>query len=170
MPYDVDITSDDDVALIALRAAPTGLRAVAATLGLTLPQPNTVTTAARLRAFAIARDEWLLAVPDTEELQWFEKLDGALAGGDGAVAVVTDAYVRTRITGPDTRHVITQAVPIDLDPSAFPPGSARRTAFGRASALVHYLVEPHGFDVYADRTLARYTTRLLHACSARTPL
>ena len=91
-------------------------------------------------------------------------LDGALEGKFGAVAIVTDAYERIRIEGPDVKEVLAQIVALDLTSTSFPAGTSARTGFGKASALVHKL-RKDAFDIYVDATLTRYAMKLVESCS-----
>ncbi len=167
MAYAVTINAKQSATLLNVRASDARVPDIAKALRLALPKPGEVTRNETLVAFAIARDEWLLTAHISDEQTLFELLDQSIAGTDGAVAIVSDAYAGFNVSGPGARDVMSQLVPIDLHPQEFPIGSARRTAFGRASALVHHLESPAGFDVYIERPLARYALGLLQSCSGQ---
>lgn len=61
--------------------------------------------------------------------------DPALAS-HAALTDQSDAWVRLILSGPMARDVLARLVPIDLSPSACPPGSARRTLLGHMPALI----------------------------------
>ena len=77
--------------------------------------------------------------------------------------LVSDAYRVFSLAGPDTPGVLAQVTGVDLHPSAFPTGQATRAAFARISAIFHRTGDRPSFDVYVDRSLARYAGRWIEA-------
>jgi heterotetrameric sarcosine oxidase gamma subunit len=164
MPYDAQIESRNDRALLAVRASGDGCARVSKTLAMSLPPAGGTQVHDGVLCLPVARDEWLVSVAAQDEESTFRRIDESLGGRGGAVVVVSDAYHVARISGPQTDEVMAQILSIDTRQHAFSPGSATRAGFGRASALIHRLDDAAGYDIYIDVTLARYADTLFNTC------
>lgn len=79
----------------------------------------------------------------------------ALARRLGAAAAVvdqSDGWAGLVLNGPAARDVLARLLPLDLDPAAFPPGSAARSALRQTPCLV--LAAPDGFGLLVPRSYA----------------
>ena len=146
------------LAHVHLAGRPTGVRfldAARSALALGLPtEPNTVARSDRFTVFWLAPTRWLvesasLPAPDLES-----RLRGRIAGL-GAVTPATGGRTVVRLAGPAARRLLAKGVPLDLHPSAFPPGTCAQTALAGAAVLLHALL-PDGaaFDLYLPRSYA----------------
>lgn len=78
-------------------------------------------------ALWLGPDEWLLLAPSADA----PAIAAALAKADSLVEV-SDAFVALLLSGPNAARLLSSGCPLDLHPSAFPPGTATRTLLGRA--------------------------------------
>ncbi|MGI9334869.1 MAG: sarcosine oxidase subunit gamma [Gammaproteobacteria bacterium] len=157
MAYRVELKGPDRPALINVRVGANDLAAVEQTVGLTAPTPcGAVSKSASVTVFGLGPDEWLIRTRQDEEQLWLDRLEVATARTCSAVVLVSDAHSVFRIAGADALEVLAQATGLDVHRSAFPTGSATRTAFAKGSALIHRLDETPSFDLYFDSALTRY--------------
>jgi len=73
------------------------------------------------------------------------------------------------VAGPQAAEVINSGCPLDLSPSAFPPGAATRTLLGKAEIILSRWEEMAAFEVECARSLAAYVQEFLAAAAARPP-
>ena len=166
MPYRVTLHGPERASLINLRARAEARAAIESELGFALPAPSGPAAGdAGTLAFALGPDEWLLRTPPAEEDEWLRRLEAALAGRLASAVLVSDAYSVLEIAGPDSLEVLAQATGVDLDPETFPTGRVTRTAFAKASAILHRVDERPAFHVYVDSSLADYASRWLEVSS-----
>ena len=166
MSYRIALDTPERVSLINLRARASGRAAIESVLGFALPAPSGLAAGgARVLAFGLGPDEWLLKTPLEEEDEWLCRLEDALAASFASAVLVSDAYRVLRIAGPDTLDVLAQATGVDLDPEAFPTGRATRAAFAKTSAILHRVDDRPAFDLYVDSALAAWVAKWLEAAS-----
>lgn len=132
--------------MFELRGEPDEL---AAQLGFALPEAN------RTVRHDSATILWL--GPD----QWLWTGDSAPVWPAGVVALdMSDAQAALGLSGPRARALLARASPLDLHPSAFPPGSCAQTTLARTAMLLHLLDDEPGagptFDLYVARSYADY--------------
>ncbi len=162
MSYDAEVTRPPAPALVTVHLHPRAREAVENAMGLSLPSSSRVANGpGNSIAFRIGPQEWLLHASPEEEDTLVDRLESAVDGEFASVVVVTDAHARFRVSGPDAREVLCQAVAIDLDPRGFEPGRACRCAFGKTSALVHCVSDEPAYDIYVESTLTEYARCLL---------
>jgi sarcosine oxidase subunit gamma len=97
--------------------------------GLALPDRPACTTAGRLALVWTGPAQWLALEEGRDGLARFGfARDLAASLGDAAsVTDLTGARAVLRLSGPAVRDALAKLVPIDLDESAFPPGTAALT-------------------------------------------
>jgi sarcosine oxidase, subunit gamma len=125
-------------AQVGLRVAPGSAAAdrVEAALGVELPlQPNTVSRAGSRHAMWLGPDEWLVVEPTGGEADTEALLRRALAGEGAAVDLSANRTVLI-LAGPDARAVLAGCCPLDLHPSAFPPGACAQTLLSKAQVIL----------------------------------
>ena len=153
------------LAHVHLAGRPTGVRfldAARSALALGLPtKPNTVARSDRYTVFWLAPTRWLVesaTVPAPDlEARLRERIDGL-----GAVTPATGGRTVVRLTGRAARRLLAKGVPLDLHPSAFPPGTCAQTALAGAAVLLHAL-PPDGaaVDLYIPRSHALHLVEWL---------
>ena len=97
--------------------------------------------------------------------QWFveapESAPGALEallreafGESAAVTDQSDAWANLRLEGPAIRAVLEKLCPLDLHPSAFPPGTTARTTMEHLSAIITLRDDRGTFSILTPRSSA----------------
>jgi methylglutamate dehydrogenase subunit D len=71
-----------------------------------------------------------------------------------------------RISGPRARDVLSKGLPIDLDPRAFPLGSAATSAIGHMGVQLWQLDDTRSYDIALFRSMAASFWRWLAASAA----
>lgn len=74
-------------------------------------------------------------------------------GAHAALSDQSDGWARLILSGAAARDVLARLVPIDLSPTACPPGSARRTLLGHMSALILHR-GGDAFEILVFRSMA----------------
>lgn len=115
--------------------------AVAAALGAALPRGRVAALpAGRVLPFALG--QWLVEA-------------AAVAGLEGLAAVVDqgDAWAGLGLTGAAAGEMLARLVPLDLDPSVFPPGAAARSRLREVPMLL--VAVEGGFELMVPRSYVR---------------
>jgi sarcosine oxidase subunit gamma len=103
----------------------------------------------------IGPEEWLL----TSDTRAAEDITGhigrTLSNQLHAATDMSSAAVCFALEGPATRTVLAMGCGIDMHPDTFTPGQCVRTRFANVLLFV-VAVEDNRFDLYVDRSLARY--------------
>jgi sarcosine oxidase, subunit gamma len=129
---------------------------VARALGVELPGPLCGASAGGTAALWLGPDEWLvLTEPDAGD-QLAAALREALAGTHHAVVMVSDRMTGIGVSGGRARDVLNAGCPLDLHPSAFPPGSVTRTLLGKATVVLRRPVEAEAFELWVNGSFAPY--------------
>ncbi|HEY0207006.1 MAG TPA: sarcosine oxidase subunit gamma family protein [Acetobacteraceae bacterium] len=141
---------------LALRGDPAALGAA---FGIALPTaPCRSATADARAALWLGPDEWLLLSPN--------RLDPAEVPG-GAVVDVSHRQLGLLLDGCAAADTLAAGCPLDLHPSAFPPGMCTRTVFGKAE-IVLWRTEA-GFHLEVWRSFAAYVCALMAEASSSGP-
>lgn len=161
MPYRVDISRGPVSGLFDLRGPASDAESVFRNLKAPQPfKPNTMAKGDAWITYWIGPERWILC--KDREVQG----DAAAVNDEILPTVslveITDAHVRFSIAGPDALDVMSQAAPLDFDPSAFPSGSASFTDFFRTTALTVCETEGTEFAVFVERSYADYVEASLH--------
>lgn len=141
------------IALFHTHSAP--LTALLLPLGLSFPDPGTVSGAGDLRLVWTGRDQAMLAgAPPPTGL-----------AAHAAVTDQSDGWVCLSLAGPGADAVLARLVPLDLRAAAFPPGRAARSLLNHMPLILWR--EADGFRLMTFRSMARTAwTELSHAMGA----
>jgi len=115
------VTLRGDLSLPALQAA------VTAGTGVGVPGPLMASFDEDTGAVWMSPDELLLLTAYDEADALVAALGEALAGKHHMALNVSDARAVIALSGPGVAEVLAKGAPLDLSPSAFPAGTARRT-------------------------------------------
>ena len=141
---------------LALRGDPAALGAA---FGIALPTtPCRSATVDGRAALWLGPDEWLLLSPN--------RLDPVEVPG-GAAVDVSHRQLGLLLDGHAAADTLAAGCPLDLHPSAFPPGMCTRTVFGKAE-IVLWRTEA-GFHLEVWRSFAAYVCALMAEASSFGP-
>lgn len=101
-------------------------------------------------ALWLGPDEWLLLAPSLE----------AVDVPDAAVVDVSHRQVGLVVEGAGAANLLSAGNPLDLHPSAFPPGMCTRTVFGKAEIIL-WRTDADRFHVEVWRSFAAYVHEYL---------
>lgn len=125
--------------------------------GLGLPREPSRTAAGPVSLVWSGPAQWLAFDEARRGVDRFA-FSAALADAVGDAASVTDltgARAVFRLRGPAVREALSRLVPVDLDPSAFPPGAAALTLAGHVGVTLWRLPdEGEGFEICCYRSFA----------------
>ncbi len=142
---------------INLRATGDALAGAAEVLGMAPPATaNTVASDGVRRILWLGPDEWLIATPPGEEAALGPRLEEALAGHHAAVTDVTDGRTVITLAGERASDVLAKGCSLDLHPRVFVAGQCAQSTLARASVIVHQTTDDPAYDIYVDRSFARY--------------
>ena len=140
-----------------LRAQGDALPVVAEVLGLAPPAtPNIVASDGVRRILWLGPDEWLIATPPGEEEALGPRLENALAGRHAAITDVSDGRTVITLAGAYARDVLAKGCGLDLHPRVFVAGLCAQSTLARASVLLHQATDDPAYEIYVDRSFARY--------------
>ena len=158
------------VARFSLRLSPALLGRATSVAGFALELPiNRCQIAAGKRALRLGPDEWLLCGPQTAAAEIVRDAEAALGNLHHAFVDLSHAHIALSVAGPQAAEVINSGCPLDLSPSAIPPGAATRTLLGKAEIILTRWEEMAAFEVECARSLAAYVQEFLAAAAARPP-
>ncbi len=109
-------------------------------------------------------DELLVMVAHDQVGETLETLQKALAGEHSLVANVSDARAVIRLEGEGVREVIAKVAPVDMSPSAFKPGTIRRTRLAQVPAAF-WMHDETTLDLVCFRSVADYAFDVLSRTS-----
>ena len=162
MPYDVTLKRLTPCGLLLLKGDRTAQDRFAEVLAMDIPRiPNTVAYRNGYSLLWLGPEEWLLIVPESDEVRIASEL--CHDGDDGwAVAIiVSDHYSIITIQGSETAEVLAQACGIDLHPQEFSIGQCCRCAFARTTAIVRPLDSQGAYDLIVESSYAQYAEHWL---------
>lgn len=143
------------------------LDAVRAACGIEPPiAPNTVSTAGARRMAWLGPNEWLLTVPESEEIALRTALETALAGQHSAVVDVSDGNTVIVLEGADAVEILAGECPLDLHPRAFPVGRCAQTLLGKSNVMIVREAADR-FAILVRRSFAPYAWALLRHIAAQ---
>jgi len=149
-----EITGDDRIQIACWRGRDGDLRALLAnTLGVEPPGAGQFSSADGIEVLAVAPDRyWCLGARGDARLA---TLATAISDDVGCVTQLGHSHVRVRIQGAAARRVLAQEVAIDLEPSAFPTGSAARTVLHHVPVTLQCIAADSAtFDLHVPCTFA----------------
>ena len=111
-------------------------------------------------------DEWLAVFPDERREEVLSALRAALAPCHAAVVDVSHARAIIALAGPHARSVLQKGCHLDLHPSRFSAGHVAQSRFARCHVLLHQIDEAPAYDLYVQRSFARYLWSWLEDAAA----
>lgn len=111
-------------------------------------------------------DEWLAVFPDERGEEVLMALRAALAPLHVAVVEVSHARVIVELSGAHARDVLQKGCHLDLHPSRFSAGHVAQSRFARCHVLLHQIDEAPAYDLYVQRSFARYLWSWLEDAAA----
>lgn len=157
------ITRLDSVGMVTLKAdlqAPAVTNALTALTGVGVPMRLTIWEAGAYSVVWMAPDEVLVLCPAGESTGAAAALEASLGGSHALALDLSAARAVFRIEGPGAREVLAKGVPIDLRPSVFVPGTARRTHLGQV-AVGLWLGQDGAFTLVCFRSVASFVAEWL---------
>lgn len=139
--------------IVRLRVRPSG--AEAAGNALQLPLEALQWRDADPAACWLGPDQWLLCSDSKPAREILGHIDSTLSDQLYAATDMSSQYVCFSLSGPAARTVLAMGCGIDLHESAFTTGHCARTLFANV-LLFMVVVEDDSFDLYVDRSYARY--------------
>ncbi len=103
----------------------------------------------------MAPDELMLLTDYAAAPDLVRRLGGALAGQHHLALDVSDARAVLDLSGGAVAEVLAKGAPVDLSPSAFPPGTTRRTHLG-GIAVVFWRRTEHDWRIACFRSFGRH--------------
>ncbi len=148
-----DLNQIDGRSMVRLRVRPGG--ADAAGEALQLPQQALQWRSGDPAAYWLGPDQWLLTSDTKPATDILRHIDSTLSGQLHAATDMSSSNVYFALRGPAARTVLAMGCGIDMHTSAFGTGQCVSTHF--ASVLLFIVcVEDNNFDLYVDRSHARY--------------
>jgi len=133
--------------------------------GVELPASSRVAQGPKVTFIGYGPGQWLAVSESLAN----EALAGDLAARLKGLASISDqSGGRTifRISGPRARDALAKGLPIDLDPRAFPPGSAATSAISHIGVQLWQTDDTRGYDLAIFRSLTESLWRWLTASAA----
>ena len=148
-----DLDQINGRSMARLRVRPSG--ADAAGEALQLPQQALQWRGKDPMAYWLGPDQWLLT-SDTKSVEdILRHIDATLSGQLYAATDMSSSNVCFALRGPAARRVLAMGCGIDVHGSAFTTGHCTRTHFANVLLFI-VVVEDDNFNLYVDRSLARY--------------
>jgi sarcosine oxidase subunit gamma len=152
----------DSIELAAFSGRAAELAGIAKQRGLPLPAFGHVAWAAGQVALSVRPQRWLvLSAPEaagTAAALWH-----SACAGVGAAIDLSSAQTVLHLAGPAVRELLARSCRLDLDPDAFPPGSAAATIMMQVSVILAAL--PSGLLLLTPATTARHVREWLLAAA-----
>ena len=111
-------------------------------------------------------DEWLAVFPDEWREEIFSALRDALSPLHTAVVDVSHARAIIALAGPHARSVLQKGCHLDLHPSRFHARNVAQSRFARCQVLLHQTDDAPAYDLYVQRSFARYLWSWLEDAAA----
>ena len=148
-----DLRPIDGRSMVRLRVRPS--EADASGEALQLPQQASRWRAGDPNACWLGPDQWLLTSDSRPAADIISHIEGTLTGQLHAATDMSSCYQCFALKGPAARTILAMGCGIDLHTSAFKTGQCVRTHFANVLLLI-VAVEDNHFDLYLDRSHARY--------------
>ena len=141
--------------------------AVEAVLGVRPPiESGSAATHGHSVVLWLGPDEWLAVFPDERREEILSALRAALAPVHTAVVDVSHARAIIALAGPRARSVLQKGCHLDLHPSRFGAGNVAQSKFARCHVLLHQTDDAPAYDLYVQRSFARYLWTWLEDAAA----
>ena len=148
-----DLHQIEDRSMVRLRVRPGG--ADTAGQALQLPQQALHWRGEDPAACWLGPDQWLLTSDTKPAKDIIGHIDSTLSGQLYAAIDMSSSNVCFAFRGPAARAVLAMGCGIDMHPDAFMTGQCVRTHFANVLLLIVAVEDDH-FNLYVDRSLARY--------------
>jgi heterotetrameric sarcosine oxidase gamma subunit len=139
------------------------LAGIAMQRGLPLPAFGHVACAAGQMVLSVRPQRWLL-LRAPQAAGAAAALWHSACAGVGAAIDLSSAQTALHLAGPAVRELLARCCRLDLDPDAFPPGSAAATIMMQVSGILAAL--PSGLLLLTPTTTARHVREWLLAAAA----
>ncbi len=187
MAYDVTITRAPLAALFDMRATRTVMASAGSSLGAPMPPdtPNTATSKDGITVMWVAERRFMVHGPLEREATmatiFSEKAialnaarrdsgRGREKGGGMNVTsamLVSDAYARFDIEGPDAVAIVAQATPLDIREPEFPESAATFTEVFYLTGILYNAPGLDGFALWVERSYGDYIEACLNAAAGK---
>jgi sarcosine oxidase subunit gamma len=147
-----ELVQINDRSIVRLRVRPGG--ADAAGKALQLPQALLWRDGDPMTCW-ISPDQWLFISDSNPVENIISQIHEGLPGQLHAATDMSSHHACFKLTGPAARTVLAMGCGIDMHPDAFTAGQCVRTHFANVALLIVALEVDH-FDLYLDRSYARY--------------
>jgi methylglutamate dehydrogenase subunit D len=139
--------------------------AVSNAYGIQLPASSRVVQGPHVSFIGYGPGQWLAVSESLANEALARDLSGKL---NGVASISDQSGGRTvlNISGPNARDVLAKGLPIDLDPRAFPLGSAATSAISHMGVQLWQLEDTRSYDVAIFRSLSESFWRWLTASAA----
>ena len=162
MPYDVTFEKPTPCGMLMLKGDRIAQDRFSEVLGMDIPRvPNTTTVHDTYSVLWLGPEEWLLIVPESDEVRIASELSHDGADGWEAAIIVSDHYSIITIQGSETAQVLAQACGIDTHPQKFSIGQCCRCAFARTTAIVRPLDSRGAYELILESSFVRYAEHWL---------
>ena len=162
----VRVATGGAAAQFVLHCDPADAPALAGRLDVALPAAMLrVERTGGWRALHLAPDEWLLVGPPGGAAALAARVDGAPEPHS-----LVDVGERTQhllVEGPAAPALLATACPLDFDGSAFPPGAATRTLFGKVTIMLER--DTDCFRMHYGRSFAEHMAALVRTAALDLP-
>ena len=148
-----DLNQINGRSMVQLRVRPKG--ADAAGRALQLPQQALQWRSGEPASYWLGPDQWLITSDTQPAGEIMSHIQRKLTGQLHAATDRSSHYVCFALSGPAARTVLAMGCGIDMHASAFRKGQCARTHFANVLLLI-VAVEDNRFDLYLDRSHARY--------------
>ena len=101
-------------------------------------------------------DEWLVIGPESDTDALTAGIAASLGTRFHALADISHRNLAFGVSGPGAAGILNAGCPLDLHPSAFPPGSGTRTLLGKAEIVLIRPGDEPVFRVECWRSFATY--------------
>jgi sarcosine oxidase subunit gamma len=148
-----ELNQNDGRSLVRLRVRPKA--ADAAGKALKLPQQALQWRPGDPAAYWLGPDQWLLSSDTKTARDIISLIDSTLSGQVYAATDMSSNSVCFSLRGPAARTVLAMGCGIDMHRSVFTTGQCVQTHFANVLLFI-VAVEENNFDLYVDRSHARY--------------
>lgn len=133
-----------------------GVAEAGARFGVALPlEACRFAEAGNRRALWLGPDEWLLVAPYADARTVEVELEESLSGIAHSLVEVSHRSLAYRLAGAKAEETLAAGCPLDLDPRAFPVGTATRTVLGKTEIILQRTAETE-FQIDVWRSFANY--------------
>jgi sarcosine oxidase subunit gamma len=139
--------------------------AVEAAYGVALPESSRVAQGAAVSFIGYGPGQWL-AVSESLGAESLARELGQKLKGLASVSDQSGGRTVLRISGPRARDVLAKGLPIDLDPRAFPLGSAATSTISLMGVQLWQIDDTRSYDIAIFRSVSHSFWRWLTASAA----